>query len=577
MSQRKDCLLVAINAQYIHTNLAIRYFNQLLEESPYKAEVIEFTINQRTELLLRELAEKEAPLVVFSCYIWNLQMVCELGEQLRQVRPDVVLAVGGPQVSYHSEDFLQQNPAFDLVIRGEGERVLLPLLENLSNRDWQKVPGVVFNSGEELVVTPQARPVDMDELPFPYPDLSQVEGRILYYESSRGCPFRCSYCLSSVEPGVRFRSVELVKVDLRRFLAAGVRQVKFIDRTFNADLRRAMDIWAFLMEEDNGTTNFHFELEGRLLSDESIALLAHARPGLFQFEIGIQTTNPQTLREIRRDADIPGLFAKIEALRRPGNIHLHLDLIAGLPYEDYQSFGRSFDAVYALRPHQFQLGFLKVLGGSEMERKAGAYDALYRKSSPFQILSNRWISYKELVCLSDAEDMVETYYNSGRFDHILGWMVEQYPSPFVFYQALGDYFSARGYHLRPHSKEGYYEILWAFMAFAGLPQTEQVKWLCKFDILLHEKPKKLPAFVDVDLSFAHRGQLIEFWKSPENRAAFLPNHMEDEPKQILRMAHAECFPFDPQTGQPGQCWLLFDYSSRDVTGKALVQPLDLSF
>lgn len=557
-------VLVALNAKYIHTNLAVRSVAAYARQAGWEnIEIWERTINHRPRQMLRELAEQAADVVVFSCYIWNIELIRALAADLRRLCPEMVLVAAGPQVSYHSDEFLAANPAFDLILPGEGEEATAALLGWLAK-------------GEQVQGTlPPPPPMELDRLVFPYFDLEQLEGRVLYYESMRGCPFSCSYCLSSVEKGVRFRSLDLVFADLDRFLAAGVGQVKLVDRTFNCNKARAMAIWRYLADHDNGVTNFHFELAGELLDDEAAELLSTVRPGQFQFEIGVQSTNAVTLAAIRRPADLSRLFAAVERLRRPRNIHLHLDLIAGLPYEGFDSFAQSFDAVYALGPDQFQLGFLKVLGGSAMEVEAEAHGIAYQAAAPFEVLSTRWLSFAQLTRLSRIAEMVDTFYNSGRFSHLIGEMCGGFQSPFGFYSALADYFQAGGHEEAPLSKLGYYELLGGFLQDRGGGITPRHQWLCKYDMALHEKIRKLPSWVEVDGFSPHRGEILAFLSDGDNLARYLPQYAECDAKFIARVAHIEVFPFHPETGEDGPCTILLNYGFRDLLGRAKMEIIPL--
>lgn len=561
-------VLAAINAKYIHTGLAIRSVaGYARQQGVENIELWERTINHRQSQLLRELAQLEADVLVFSCYIWNIRLIKSLAMDLRTLFPELVLIAAGPEVSYHSERFLADNSAFDLVLAGEGEMATADLLLELnaiSGQGLRDCPAILDRRNGRLSLPL----LEMDRLPFPYEDLAGLADCILYYESMRGCPFRCAYCLSSVELGVRYRGVELVLEDLQRFLDARVAQVKFVDRTFNCDKGRAMRIWKYLRDHDNGRTNFHFELAGELLDDDMAEFLTTVRPGQFQFEIGVQSTNPETLAAIRRPANLSRLFSMVERLRRSGNIHLHLDLIAGLPYEGVDSFTASFNRVYALRPHQFQLGFLKVLKGSAMEADAERFGIRYGYEAPYQVLKTRWLSFSELCALEEVADMVETYYNSGRFSHLVDAVCRQFETPFVFYRRLAAYYAAQGYKEIPPSKIAYYDILGGFALDCGIELTSRLQWLCRYDLALHEKIKKLPGWVTVDGAAAHRERILDFLSDPDNLKRHLPQYVGREAKFITKVAHVECYPFHPDTGEPGETEVLFNYGIRDLLGRA---------
>lgn len=561
-------VLVAVNAQYYHTNLAVRSIAAYMRAQGTEAQIAEFTINQRPAVLLEELAKINADAYLFSCYIWNIDIVTRLAADLKQILPGAYLAAGGPQVSYHSADFLRANPAFNAVLRGEGEQTTLALCKALAGGETpQTLPGLVIAGGKEAE-TPMPPPLDMDSLPFAYADLQEVQDRILYYESTRGCPFECSYCLSSVERGVRYKSLPKVCEELGLFLAAGVRQVKFVDRTFNCNKAHAMGIWRYLAQHDNGVTNFHFELAGELLDEEMLAFLGQVRSGLFQFEVGVQSTNVETLQAIHRPAVVQQVLGAARRILAGGNIHLHLDLIAGLPFEGIESFAQSFDTVYALRPHQFQLGMLKILPGSGLEAQAAEFGIVYSAAPPFEVLATRWLSYHEICLLGHIADMVELFYNSGRFSHLIEHIASFFSSPFVFYKKLALFYLAGGHDLAPLSKTGQYQLLGSFMQAEGIDADEKAQWLCRYDLALHEKIKALPQWVTVDGATPHRERALRFYRDENNLAATLPQYMGREAKQILKMAHIEVFPFDLATGAAGECAILFDYTRRDVGGAA---------
>ena len=566
--------LVAINAQYVHTGLGARSIAAYLHrETDFAVDLLEFTINQPAHTVLEHLYQSQADVFLFSCYLWNIDMVLQLARDLRQLLPCARIGLGGPQVGYKGEAYLAAWPEIDWIVTGEGEETVCHLLRLLAEgRPLAQCPGLLYRQGESIAATPPRPPIPLDCLAFAYPDLAALSNRIIYYESIRGCPFACSYCTSSIERGVRKRSLSLVFADLAVFLEHMVPQVKFVDRTFNCDKRHSRAIWEWLAAHDNGITNFHFELAGELLDEDTLAFLATVRPGLFQFEVGVQSTNPATLAEIDRPANLPLLFARIRQLLAPGNIHVHLDLIAGLPYEDFECFQASFNAVYACQPHQFQLGFLKVLPGSKMEAMAKSYGLLYSKSAPFEALSTRWLAYPQLQTLHGVAEMVNLYYNSFRFSHIIALLASRFPNPFAFYLALWEHYrqEAEG---RPVSEMGHYSLLESFAQGQGMPITEEMQWLTKYDLLLQKKPRKLPAWISVDLSRAYRSRIQGFFMAPENIAEYLPEYEGEPSLRIERTAHLEIFPFHPETGAAGPVAVLFNYKRRTVSGLTQVHTL----
>ena len=536
-------LLAACNAKYIHSNLAV--YNLKSCSGKYSPNVVikEYTINQIRDDILKDIYLEQPDVICFSCYIWNISFVKELVPDLKKILPHVDFWAGGPEVSYDAVEFLKKNPAFFGVMVGEGEETFHELAgyyierkpENLKEirgvafHDETKVPDIVHTGWRELM--------DLSKVPFAYSNLTEFKNRIIYYESSRGCPFSCSYCLSSIDKKLRFRDIELVKKELQFFIDNKVPQVKFVDRTFNCKHDHAMEIWRYITENDNGITNFHFEISADLLRAEELALMKTMRPGLIQLEIGVQSTNPQTIKAIRRTMDFEKLKRIVEQIHSFGNIHQHLDLIAGLPYEGYDSFHKSFCDVYALRPEQFQLGFLKVLKGSHMMEMTGEYQILYKDREPYEVLSTAWLTYGEILRLKMVESMVEVYYNSGQFKNTLVFLEKYFDDPFRMYEALGRFYEKKGYSEISHSRMRRYEIL---MEFAGEQKeipSEALSDVMLLDLYLRENLKSRPSFASDQKPYE---RLI--W---DYRKA----------KKIPKTAHIEVF----RDGKK----LLFDYTDRD--------------
>ena len=495
-------LLTTLNAKYIHSNLAIKYLYAASGEARDSIELREFTINQENDLIYAELMRCETDLIGFSCYIWNIERILELADTIKKASPETKILLGGPEVTYRAEQILHENPSVDMILTGEGEEAFPKLLRVLFEEagegskfqqetdanaisDFERalglygIDGLAFRKEDTVIVNSSSEAVDFEKVPFPYLYLSCDADKIIYYESSRGCPFRCIYCLSSLEKDVRPLPLDRVKQDLRYFLYKGIRQVKLVDRTFNYDKERAAEIFRFLMDADNKTTNFHFELCGELLDEEMIDLLAGARPGLFQFEIGVQTTNPETLKAVRRTSDFRKLSSNVKRIRAKDNIHLHLDLIAGLPYEGIEAFRKSFNDVYSLRPHVLQLGFLKLLPGTPIRRHADEYGYLYRDKAPYEVIANRFISAKELVRLKMIETVLDRFYNRGGFSETLEFAGEELSmSPFDFYEEFAIFYYKKGFQISPQSKENLYRVLaeygrWKDSELAGTGETMQ--------------------------------------------------------------------------------------------------------
>lgn len=536
-------LLAACNAKYIHSNLAVYNLKSCSGEYSSRVVVKEYTINQIRDDILKDIYLEQPDVVCFSCYIWNISFVRELVPDLKKILPQVEFWAGGPEVSYDAVEFLKKNPAFFGVMVGEGEETFHELAGYYIERKPETlsgIRGVAFrdeNKGRDIVHTGWRELMDLSKVPFAYSNLTEFKNRIIYYESSRGCPFSCSYCLSSIDKKLRFRDIELVKKELQFFIDNKVPQVKFVDRTFNCKHDHAMEIWRYITENDNGITNFHFEISADLLRSEELALMKTMRPGLIQLEIGVQSTNPQTIKAIRRTMDFEKLKGIVEQIHSFGNIHQHLDLIAGLPYEGYDSFHKSFCDVYALRPEQFQLGFLKVLKGSHMMEMTGEYQILYKDREPYEVLSTAWLTYGEILRLKMVESMVEVYYNSGQFKNTLVFLEKYFDDPFRMYEALGRFYEKKGYSEISHSRMRRYEIL---MEFAGEQKeipSEALSDVMLLDLYLRENLKSRPSFASDQKPYE---RLI--W---DYRKA----------KKIPKTAHIEVF----RDGKK----LLFDYTDRD--------------
>lgn len=536
-------LLAACNAKYIHSNLAVYNLKSCSGEYSSRVVIKEYTINQIRDDILKDIYLEQPDVICFSCYIWNISFVRELVPDLKKILPQVEFWAGGPEVSYDAVEFLKKNPAFFGVMVGEGEETFHELAGYYIERKPETlsgIRGVAFrdeNKGRDIVHTGWRELMDLSKVPFAYSNLTEFKNRIIYYESSRGCPFSCSYCLSSIDKKLRFRDIELVKKELQFFIDNKVPQVKFVDRTFNCKHDHAMEIWRYITENDNGITNFHFEISADLLRAEELALMKTMRPGLIQLEIGVQSTNPQTIKAIRRTMDFEKLKGIVEQIHSFGNIHQHLDLIAGLPYEGYDSFHKSFCDVYALRPEQFQLGFLKVLKGSHMMEMTGEYQILYKDREPYEVLSTAWMTYGEILRLKMVESMVEVYYNSGQFKNTLVFLEKYFDDPFRMYEALGRFYEKKGYSEISHSRMRRYEIL---MEFAGEQKeipSEALSDVMLLDLYLRENLKSRPSFASDQKPYE---RLI--W---DYRKA----------KKIPKTAHIEVF----RDGKK----LLFDYTDRD--------------
>ena len=536
-------LLAACNAKYIHSNLAVYNLKSCSGEYSSRVVVKEYTINQIRDDILKDIYLEQPDVICFSCYIWNISFVRELVPDLKKILPQVEFWAGGPEVSYDAVEFLKKNPAFFGVMVGEGEETFHELAGYYIERKPEtlsEIRGVAFrdeNKDRNIVHTGWRELMDLSKVPFAYSNLTEFKNRIIYYESSRGCPFSCSYCLSSIDKKLRFRDIELVKKELQFFIDNKVPQVKFVDRTFNCKHDHAMEIWRYITEHDNGITNFHFEISADLLRAEELALMKTMRPGLIQLEIGVQSTNPQTIKAIRRTMDFEKLKRIVEQIHSFGNIHQHLDLIAGLPYEGYDSFHKSFCDGYTLHPEQFQLGFLKVLKGSHMMEMTGEYQILYKDREPYEVLSTAWLTYEEILRLKMVESMVEVYYNSGQFKNTLVFLEKYFDDPFQMYEALGRFYEKKGYSEISHSRMRRYEIL---MEFAGEQKEiplDALSDVMLLDLYLRENLKCRPSFASDQKPYER--QIWDYRKA----------------KKIPKTAHIEVF----RDGKR----LLFDYTDRD--------------
>ena len=572
-------LLVAVNAKYIHSNLAVHTLNAYARRHVHRAdmeiEVAEYTINQQQDDILRNIYERAADMICFSCYIWNMVYVEGLVRELGKLCPNAVLWLGGPEVSYDAREVLIKLPEVKGVMKGEGERTFAELCKGglLCG-----TAGITFRDEEGRIVENEWRgPMELDEVPFIYEDMEEFKNRIIYYETSRGCPFSCSYCLSSIDKRLRLRSLSLVRKELAFFLKQEVPQVKFVDRTFNCSHSHAMEIWKYISAHDNGVTNFHFEISADLLNEEEIELLTAMRPGLVQLEIGVQSTNERTIKEVRRTMDTEKLFCAVRALRDAGNIHQHLDLIAGLPYEDLASFSRSFDAVCRLRPHQLQLGFLKVLKGSYMEEKKEDYGLACKSAPPYEVLFTRWLSYKDILKLKGIEEMVEIYYNSLQFTHTLSVLGQIFASPFSMYEKLWAYYREKGLAGIQQKRSARYELLLDFIRdtvdvkdgrgqsgahkdTGKFEETGQFRNLegCRerliYDYYLRENAKTRPAFAGENPLEKEKAR--QFYEEEEKSHMYLPGYETYDKNQMRKMTHLEYFPVLGKT-------VLFDYLHRD--------------
>lgn len=533
-------LLVACNAKYIHSNLAV--YDLQAYASDYADHIVlkEYTINQQKDDIMRDIYLEHPDVVCVSCYIWNLSFVKELMADLIKILPGADFWAGGPEVSYDAEKFLTENSEFKGVMVGEGEETFKELAGyyvKKNPQDLKDMTGICYRDGDQIIHNGWRQIMDLSSIPFIYKDLSEFKNRIIYYESSRGCPFSCSYCLSSIDKKLRFRDTETVKKELQFFIDNKVSQVKFVDRTFNCKHDHAMAIWKYINEHDNGVTNFHFEISADLLREEELQEMSTMRPGLIQLEIGVQSTNPDTIKAIHRTMDFEKLKGIVDRIHSFGNIHQHLDLIAGLPYEDYDSFRHSFNDVYALKPQQLQLGFLKVLKGSHMMEMCREYGIVYKTQEPYEVLSTKWLDYDHVLKLKTVENMVEVYYNSGQFQNTLEYLENFFQDAFSIYERLGSFYMEKGYGDVSHTRMRRYEILLEFLEDVPEISMDQVKDQMVYDLYLRENLKSRPGFARDQKPFER--QVWDFRKR----------------EKVAKNAHVEVF--------ADGTVLLFNYADRD--------------
>ena len=617
-------LLAAINAKYIHSNPVVYSLRAFARTKIPGAdiEIGEYTINHQMDLILQDIYRRKPDFIGFSCYIWNISYIMEIVRDVKKVLPEAEIWLGGPEVSYDAKKVLTREPDVRGIMRGEGELTFTELVRAYLRRektsvpdgytgesfrgqakeetsgcaentrmpenaegenahsdrlDLSQIPGITYRAanGEIEEHGPQ-RLLSLDEIPFYYDDMAGFENRIVYYESSRGCPFSCSYCLSSIDKTVRFRSLDLVLPELQFFLDHKVPQVKFVDRTFNCKREHTLGIWRYLVEHDNGITNFHFEVSADIFDEEELELIGKMRPGLIQLEIGVQSTNPDTIREIHRHMDLVKLKRAVDRVYDYRNTHQHLDLIAGLPYENYESFMRSFDDVYRMRPDQLQMGFLKVLKGSYMEEQVAAYDLKYRGIPPYEVLSTKWLPYSDVIRLKGVEDMVEVYYNSGQFPATMKLLEKRFQRPSEIFVNLAEYYEKNGLTGISHSRLARYEILYRFLeedmreeerdhvTAAKVPETGQPSLAdfrdsLMYDLYVRENIKSRPSFAS-DQS-PYKKEVREFFMAEEENPKWLTDYAGFDSRQMAKMAHLE--------HMEDGTFVLFDYKKRDpLSGNA---------
>ncbi len=490
-----NILVLGINSKYVHTNLAIRYIKKYVEYySDIKINLLEKTINNSIGEIISDVYRLKIDYLIISTYIWNKEYVFKLIREMKKVAPNMKIVLGGPEVSYNSEECMKKYGEIDYIIKGEGEETTL---EFFTNKDKKNIKGIYYREGKEIGFSGERMPIcDLDKIPFPY-EIEELreKSKILYYESSRGCPFACSYCMSSIDKKVRYFSMEKVKKDLMTFIDNGVNLVKFVDRTYNLKKERYMTLWKFLLDNYREGLTFHFEISADLFDKEAIEFLKKVPDGYFQFEIGVQTINPLTMELIKRKNHLEKLAYNVLSIK--DNIHLHLDLIVGLPEEDYETFKKSFDYVYNLKPEMIQMGFLKILEGTQISTEIEKYGYKYLSFPPYEVLENNFISYEEVLMLHDVETMLDYYYNSEKFFNTLEYIITNfYERPFDFFEDIALYYRRENYIGIGHKQLAIFDHLYNFYSYKKFPNLEVFKEVLKFDYFHMEKPKHSPKWLE---------------------------------------------------------------------------------
>ncbi|MDD4369735.1 MAG: B12-binding domain-containing radical SAM protein [Anaerostipes sp.] len=567
-----NIILTAINAKYIHSNLAVYSLKAYAKEYLDQVVIAEYTINQQTDDILMDLYKKKPDILCFSCYIWNITYVKSILREIRKLYQDIPIWLGGPEVSYDAKKVLEELPEVTGVMMGEGEKTFVEVLDYYHGKvaSLSNVKGITYRTKNGIQENPWREVMDLSEVPFVYQDLEKFKNKIIYYESSRGCPFSCSYCLSSVDKCLRFRDLDLVKKELKFFLDAKIPQVKFVDRTFNCNHQRCIDIFQFILDHDNGITNFHFEVAADLLNEQELSLIEKMRPGCIQLEIGVQSTNLKTIDEIQRKMDFHHVASVVKRINAGENVHQHLDLIAGLPYEDMKSFQRSFDDVYAVEPEQLQLGFLKVLKGSYMEEMKDSYGMVFQSQPPYEVLYTKWLSYEDVLLLKGVEEMVEVYYNSRQFEATICTLGQEYESKFQLYLKLGKFYEENGYHMIKHTRISRYKILLEFIqTCVSEDKYEMYKELLAYDLYLRENLKNRPDFL---LPYSvTKDELHMFYDKESKEHNYLKDYDGYDRRQLRKMTHLEKFKYDVTKYKTKEnigllkqeTYILFDYQHRN--------------
>lgn len=508
--KKLSVLFATLDSKFIHSNLAVKYLKKYTDDLPYDCIIKEFSINDRVPKIVQEIVVSKPNIVAFSCYIWNIQYVEEISNLIKLIDSNIEILYGGPEVSYDGSTFLKKNVG-EYLIEGEGEETYREFIQcklNINDISKYSIKGLYLKENEDIFYGGKRELMDMTKIKFPYSKQDIPENKIVYYEASRGCPFNCKYCLSSTIHGVRFQNIERVKKELSFFIDNEVNLVKFVDRTFNCNEKFAMEIWQYLINKDTKCT-FHFEISADILSEREIILLEKAPKGRFQFEVGVQTTNNEILKNINRNVNFEDIKEKVEEVKKLKNIKQHLDLIAGLPGEDLLSFKKSFNQVYEIKPEEIQLGFLKLLKGSPMRLEAEKWGMVYSPYPPYEILKTNTMSYEEIMKLKKIEEVLDKYYNSQKFVNILKYFENKFETPYDFYYSLGNYFYNKGYLNRSISSADYYKVFVEFNEEVLMEQNSLLCEIIKYDYLLHNKKKWLPPFLPREIDKTKEKAIVD--------------------------------------------------------------------
>ncbi|WP_423801553.1 B12-binding domain-containing radical SAM protein [Neobacillus sp. SAB-20_R2A] len=503
-----------LNAKYIHTNLAIRFLKAYAAPE-FDIILKEYTIKDPVMNIVSDLHQQKPDVIGFSCYIWNIEETLKVINMLKKIDPSLIIVLGGPEVSYDTREWMEKHPEIDFIVMGEGEQTFKQLLTELdTNKNIDNVHGVAYRDNGTLASTPQRNKLDLKELPSPFrfpEDIPQLGKRVTYIETSRGCPFSCQFCLSSIEVGVRYFDRERIKEDIRYLMANGAKTIKFVDRTFNISRSYAMEMFRFLIDEHLPGTVFQFEITADIMRPEVIEFLNQEAPkGLFRFEIGVQSTNDYTNELVRRKQNFEKLKRTVTMVKDGGKIDQHLDLIAGLPEEDYASFRKTFNDVFEMRPEELQLGFLKMLRGTGVRIRASEHDYVYMDHSPYEILSNNVLSFDDIVKIKQVEDVLEKYWNDHRMDHTVEYLVTHvFPSPFDFFQDFGSYWDEQGWSRIGHQLEDLFRRLHSFLVKRAVPNLDVISGLMKYDYLKHHKYKPRKPWWEAGLEKSERSKIYK--------------------------------------------------------------------